>query len=112
MKWVRTILRFAVGCLYAVLIVGSLALLIWVTDVWRDRRHTIVIESETPIFVGPTDLVCHGTRLSFAEAGATFRVQRIRYYKNCATLDIKLPDGQKGYVTFGEGEFRVLPPLN
>ena len=66
---------------------------LWVHDVWKDRDHTVVVKSETPIFAGSGDESCGGTRLTVAEPPVTFRVQRIRYWKNCATIDVVIRTG-------------------
>jgi len=54
---------------------------------------------------------CGGTQLTTVQAGANLRVQRIRYWKNCATVNIVLPDGREGYIVLGDGEVLVKPPL-
>ena len=93
-------LGFVLGVLAPVLIV---TLTIWVRDVWKDRAHTVVVMSETPVYAGSGDESCGGARLTMAEPPATFRVQRIRYWKNCATVNIVLPDGREGYIVLGDG---------
>ena len=46
-----------------------------------------------------------------AEPGARLQVRRIRYLKDCAALDVALPDGREGYVVLGIGDVSVKPPL-
>ncbi len=102
---------FALSTTGTALIIAALIVALWMYDVREDRKHTVLVKSETPIFVGSGDESCGGTRLTAVQAGTTMRVQRIRYWKNCATLDVVLPDGRDGYIVLGDGEVRVNPPL-
>jgi hypothetical protein len=38
-------------------------------------------------------------------------VQRIRYLKECVTLDVVLGDGRSGYFTLGAGDISIEPPI-
>jgi hypothetical protein len=49
--------------------------------------------------------------MTTVEPGTKLPVQRIAYQKDCATLDIVLPDGRKGYVVLGIGDVFVDPRL-
>lgn len=111
MRWLTRI-GWLVGALLCVaLIVTALIAALWAHDVWEDRRHTVVVKSETPVFLGSGNESCEGKRLGVLQPGATFRPQRIRYWKNCATLELALPDGQKGHIVFGDS-VSVSPPLD
>jgi hypothetical protein len=79
----------------------------WAYDVWRDR-HTVVIRQSTALFAGDGDAGCDGSQMGVIVPRATMKVRRIRYWKNCATVDVKLSDGRKGYIVSG-GEFTVNP---
>jgi hypothetical protein len=96
----------------AVVIITLLIVTLWAHDVWKERRHTVRVESKTPVYAGSGDESCGRSRLIFAEPPATFRVQRIRYWKNCATVDVVVPGGQKGYIVLGDGEVSINPPLD
>ncbi len=82
-----------------------------VDDVRQDRKHVVTIKSQTPIFAGSGDGFCGGQRLTVVQAGAVFPVRRIRYWKNCASVDVVLPDARHGYLVLGEGQVTVSPPL-
>jgi hypothetical protein len=94
------------------LIVCTPVLLLWLRDVRNDRRHTVSVNSATPVFAGSGgDNGCHGTKLALVDRGANLPVRRIRYLKDCATIDVALPDGRKGYIVLGIGYVSVNPPL-
>ena|SRR6266705_2386228 len=95
----------------AAAIVG-VGLLLWARDVHHDRQHIVIFKADTPVYVGTGEQGgCHGTQLTTVEQGVKLPVQRIRYLKDCATLDVVLPDGRKGYVVLGVGDATVIPPL-
>lgn len=91
-------------------VVSLLVFALWAYDVWKDRKHTVMVQSETEMFAGVGDEGCGGSRLSLVQSGATLRVRRIRYWKNCATVDVVLPDGKNGYIVL-DSHVRVVPPL-
>lgn len=101
------------GCtvLRVTLIATALIAALWAHDVWEDHRHTVIVKSEIPVFAGSGNESCEGTRLQVLQPGTTFHPQRVRYWKNCATLDMALPGGQKGHIVFGDG-VSVSPPLD
>lgn len=92
-------------------LVGAIILAMSSYDAHQDRKHSVTIESPVPVFAGRGDGVCGGTRMTVAQPGTKFQVRRIRYWKNCATLDVVLPDGRNGYIVPGDGDFSVTPPL-
>lgn len=98
------------GLLVVTLLIAALWAVLWVHDISMDRKHIVTARSETPIFAGPGD-ACRGTQIATIHSGVTFRVQRIRYWKNCATMDIALPDGRRGYIIFDSRDVSVSPPL-
>jgi hypothetical protein len=111
MKRSKVIWWIGLRIIGAALVVTLLIAALWMHDVWNDRKHSLQVNSETPIFTGSGDEDCEGNRLTVVQPGAALRVQRIRYWKNCATVDIALPDGQEGHIVLGEGEVSINPPL-
>ena len=104
----RSVLGFTpAAVVIAVVIAGP-----WALDVWKDRKHTLLVKSETPIFAGGGDESCGGTQLTAVQAGTTLRVQRIRYWNNCATLNVVLSDGREGYAVYDSSRMQVRPPLD
>lgn len=94
-------------------LIGVLVLILWVNDVRQDRKHTVTINSPTPIFIGRGGEDCENKpQIATAQSGSTIRIRRIRYWKNCATLDVVLPDGRKGYIVLGIGSASIDPPLH
>jgi hypothetical protein len=105
MKW---LMGLAAG---SALLVGLLILMLWVHDLREDRKHSIVVKWQTPVFADAGNELCGGPQLTVAQPGTTLHVQRIRYWKNCATVDVVLPDTRKGHLVLGQGEVSVNPPL-
>ncbi|SRR6266567_2906718 len=101
----------AVGFIGFALVVSLLIVTLWLRDTWEDRKHTILVRSETPTFAGGGNEFCVDKQLATAQPGTTFQVRRIRYWKNCATVDIAWPDGRKGHIVLGHGDVLVNPPL-
>jgi hypothetical protein len=85
-------------------------LAVWGHDVWSDRRRTLVVLTDTPIFVGNGD-GCAGTQMTTARPNTVFRVKRIRYWKDCATIDVESSGGRRGHIVLGDGDVSVTPPL-
>jgi hypothetical protein len=109
MKTLFGILRFVI--VVCTLVVSLVLVSWWFYDVQQDRKHVVTIESQTPVFVGLGTGLCSGQRLTDVQRGATLPIRRIRYWKNCATIDVVLPDARRGYIVLGEGEVTVSPPL-
>jgi hypothetical protein len=97
--------------LLAFRVIGLVAIVIAARDAGNDRKHVVTVESETPIFAGAGNESCGGTQLTTIQTGAALHVQRIRYWKECSTLNIVLPDGREGYIVLGKGAVQVRPPL-
>lgn len=103
---------FVVGAAASLLAVSTILWLLWVRDVRDDHKHTVIVNTTTPVFSGNGDVGgCHGTQLTTIERGAKLPVRRIRYFKDCAAIDVVLPDGRIGYVVLGIGDVSVNPPL-
>jgi|SRR5882672_7419403 len=101
----------ALGVIGAALILMLLVAFVWVHDIWSDRKHSVQVKTETPVYAGNGDEDCEGKRLTSARPGTSLQVRRIRYWKNCATVDVGLPDGQSGHIVLGEGDVSLAPPL-
>jgi hypothetical protein len=109
---VKNRLALVFGGAVSVLIVGTLLFLARIKDVRNDRLHIVIVNAATPVFVGTgDDGGCHGNQLTIVERGSRLPVRRIRYLKDCATLDVALPDGREGYVVLGVGDVSVEPAL-
>jgi hypothetical protein len=104
MKWLA-------GLMSCALVVGVAVVGFWSYDVRQDRKRVVTVKSQTPVFAGSGNGLCEGWRLTVVQPGATLPVRRIRYWKNCATLDIVLPDARHGHLVLGVGEVTVSPPL-
>jgi hypothetical protein len=103
---------FVLGAVVLLLIVCAVLSLLWALDVRNDRKHSVSVNMTTPVFVGSGgDNGCHGTPFTTVEPGAKLPVRRIRYLKDCAAIDVALPDGRTGYVVLGVGDVSVNPPL-
>ena len=109
---IKKTIAFVAGgtaCLSALWVV---LLLLWIRDVHEDRKHTIIVNAATPVYAGTANNGgCHGARLTNVSSGAKLKVRRVRFLKDCAVIDVVLPDRQQGYVVLGEGDFSVSPPL-
>ncbi|MGC1362089.1 MAG: hypothetical protein WA419_12990 [Silvibacterium sp.] len=93
--------------------VGVLLLTPWAYDVHKDRKHVVLVDSPTPIFTGKGDEDCdQRPNFTTAQPGMFLRVRRVRYWKNCATVNVTLPDGREGYIVLGNGKVTVNPPLS
>jgi hypothetical protein len=92
-------------------IVGIFALVLWARDVRDDRRHSVVVNSPTPIFAG-SGCGCDTNEPSHVEGPCvTLRVRRIRYWTDCATVDVESPEGRSGHIVLGMGSVSMHPPL-
>jgi hypothetical protein len=100
------------GVLGSLLGLASVLLLVWwARDMHNDRSHTVTVNSPTPLFLGSGDEACHqGKGIATVPAADSLKVRRIRYWKDCATLNVTLPDGRDGYIVV-DGKVTVNPPL-
>jgi hypothetical protein len=68
---------FVVGAAALLLAVCTILWLLWVRDVRDDRKHTLIVNTTTPVFIGKGDVGgCHGTQLTTIERGAKLPVRR------------------------------------
>jgi hypothetical protein len=107
-------LTFVANVLFSLAaIITSVVLGWWQCDVWSDRRHTMLVTSPTPIYAGAGDgqVMCEGGLIVVARPRSSFQIRRIRYWKNCATVDVKLQDGQIGHIAY-LGTISIKSPLN
>jgi hypothetical protein len=105
-------LFFLAGAAVAIGLVGVLLLTWRARDISDDRKHTIIANGPAPVFAGSGgEGGCRGTHLTTVDRGTRLPVQKITYLKDCATFDIVLPDGRKGYFVLGVGDVSVNPPL-
>jgi len=109
MKTLFGILSFAI--VLCALVIGLVLVGWWFYDVQQDRKHVVTVESRTTVFVGSGTGLCRGQRLTNVQTGVILPLRRIRYWKNCATVDVILRDGRHGYIVLGEGNVTVSPPL-
>ena len=111
-QWVKNWAAFAAGGVIPLAIVAIFLLALWLLDVRDDRKHVVVVNARTPVFIGSGDEDCDARgQITTVEKGVKLPIERFRYQKNCATLDVLLPDGRKGYVVLGVGDVSVKPPL-
>ena len=83
----------------------------WSADVHDDRKHTISVIAPTPLFMGTGDDGCDRARqIEIVQPGAPVVVRRIRYWKDCATIDVALSNGQRGYIVL-DNHISVTPAL-
>jgi hypothetical protein len=83
----------------------------WAADVHEDRKHTVSINSPTPFFKGSGNDGCdRGQQLEIVQSGAPVVVRGIRYWKDCATIDVVLSNGQHGYIVL-DNHISVSPAL-
>jgi hypothetical protein len=101
----------ALGVIGAALVLMLLVAFVWLHDIWSDRKHSVQVKVETPVFAGNGNEDCEGKRLTSAQPGTTLQFRRIRYWKNCATVDVALPNGLSGHIVLGEGGVSLTPPL-
>lgn len=93
----------------------SLAVLaFWANDVREDREHTVTVMSPTPVFAGRgSGSDCYPphqeTAVAVEQSGTRLRVRRIRYWKDCATVNVVLPNGDSGHIVLGHGNVSGVP---
>jgi hypothetical protein len=100
----------------AVVVLLSLSVLaVWANDVRKDREHAVAVISSTPVFVGngsEGDCYTQPVKAAVEQAGTSLRVRRIRYWKDCATVNVVLPDGRSGDIILGVGDVSMRPALD
>jgi hypothetical protein len=105
--------KIIAGLMVLLVALGALTMAFWAFDVYEDRQHSLTIDSPTPVFIGSGSGYCdRGRLLETVHPQAKLQVKRIRYWKNCATVEVALPDGHEGYVVLGDGQQSISPKLN
>lgn len=92
-------------------IIGAYVLILWAIDVRGDRKHSVFVDSPTPIFAGNGQGCDTHQPITVEQPGVTLRIRRIRYWADCATVDVKLPGRGSGHIILGVGNVSVRPPL-
>jgi hypothetical protein len=96
--------------LFLFAVVGLISLVAWANDVRDDRMHTVTSNSLSPVFAGRGSDDCNSTeQLMTVQPGATLPVQRIRFWKDCATLDLTLPGGRTGHIILALVTSQCIP---
>jgi hypothetical protein len=98
-----------------VILLSLVVLVLWANDVRKDREKTVTVISPTPVFVGSgseDDSSTPRRQTAIEKPGTTLHVRRIRYWKDCATVNVVLPDGRSGHIVLGVGDVSLHPPLN
>ena len=90
---------------------GAIALALWSNDVHQDRKHTVTVSEPTALFAGNGHGCDTHQQIAVVQRSALLSVRRIRYWKDCATLDVNVPDGRLGHFVLGVGQFAVQPTL-
>jgi hypothetical protein len=112
MRSSRSGIRQLVVIATSVLVVlGVIALVLWANDVRKDRTHSVTVEAATPLSPGTGRNCDTSQRATTVQQGIVLAVRRIRYWKDCATIDVDLPDGESGHFVLGLGSLDVQPPL-
>jgi hypothetical protein len=92
-------------------LIGAVAVAMWANDVRQDRQHTVTVDEPTALFEGAGTGCETRQQIAVVQRGAAFLVRRIRYWKDCATLDVSAPDGRLSHFVLGVGGVKVKPPL-
>ena len=103
--------RAAVAVTSSLFVLLAVPLLLWANDVRQDRMHTVSVESAAPVFPGKGQNCDTRKQGPTVQRGTTLQVRRIRYWKDCATLDVNMPNGRSGHFVLGVGDLNVQPPL-
>ena len=99
----------------AAILLSLSVLAVWANDVRKDREHAVAVISSTPVFVGngsEGDCYTQPVKAAVEQAGTSLRVRRIRYWKDCATVNVVLPDGRSGDIILGVGDVSMRPALD
>jgi hypothetical protein len=83
----------------------------WAYDIWNDRRHTLTVDENTSVYTGKGNASCGGEQFSVIAPATKIQIRRIRYWKNCATIDVELADGRKGYIVPDRHNVTIIPSL-
>ena len=96
---------FAIGLLAVFAVPGICIGLMFAWDMYLDRQRTIEFEEPTRLLVGASDGQCDESRLqavAIIRPGDKFEVRRVRYWKNCMTVEVRSKDHKlRGFVISG-----------
>jgi hypothetical protein len=108
----RSGLRHLVVIASSVLVfLAVIALALWANDVRKDRTRSVAVEAGTPLFSGNGGNCDTHQRATTVQQRIILPVRRIRYWKDCATIDVDLQNGESGHFVLGVGNLNVQPPL-
>lgn len=103
--------RYFAAFALLLLLLFAVGLVRWATDVHKDREHRVSVNAPTPLFKGSGNDGCNrAQQIEIIQPGAPVAVRRIRYWKDCATIDVVLSNGQHGYIVF-DNHISVTPAL-
>lgn len=100
------VLALALPVLFSTVVLG-----LWANDVGQDRKHTVIVDDPTPLLSGSGKGCKSSDQIAVVQRGAVLSVRRIRYWKDCTTLDVTAQDGRIGHFVLGVGRVEVKPPL-
>jgi hypothetical protein len=92
-------------------LLGVISLVLWANDGRKDRTHSVRVEAATPLFPGTGRNCGTSQRATAVQQGIVLPVRRIRYWKDCATIDVDVQDGEPGHFALGVGSINLQPPL-
>lgn len=79
----KTLNAFILGGTASLLTVCAFLLLLWLRDVQKDRKHTVNVNTATPVFAGNGDEGgCHGTQLTTVERSSKLPVRPMPFSIN------------------------------
>ncbi len=84
-------------------LLAVVAVLLLADDVRRDRTHTVTVGEGTPVFAGGEHNCDTRQRTAIVQRSFVLPVRRIRYWKDCATVDMNLPDHGLAHFVVGVG---------
>ncbi len=88
----------AIAFVFALLVLTcTVGLVLWANDIRQDREHTVTVDEPTAIFDGGAQNCETLHQIVVVQRGAVFPILRIRYWKDCATLDVNAPNGRLGH---------------
>jgi hypothetical protein len=105
-KGSAAVLALALPMLFSIVVLG-----LWANDVRQDREHTVIVDEPTPLLSGSGKGCNTSGQIAVVQRGAVLSVRRIRYWKDCTTLDVTAQDDRGGHFVLGVGRVEVKPPL-
>lgn len=87
---------------------GFVGCAFWLADVMADRRYVVAVVAAEPMYkLPPHEYPASNPIVGTVSPGQSVEVLRVRYGKDFEALQLRLPDGQSGWVLSG-GCVRVL----